>query len=186
MESLSGGRLDVLVNNAGIVSGQTIAETNLADWRRLMAVNLDGAFLGTRAGIRQMMRQSPAGGVIINIASVSGIKPLAGAATYGSAKAAVRHLTKCAALEGAPHGIRVNSISPGGVKTAMWERTPMFAELVAKEGSREKAFAAMSATTPLRRFAEVEEIASAIVYLASDEGAYLTGVDLVLDGGFSL
>ncbi|MBY0372555.1 MAG: SDR family oxidoreductase [Bryobacteraceae bacterium] len=180
------GRIDILVNNAGIVSGDEIAETKLSDWRRLMAVNLDGVFLGTRAGLRQMKKQEPAGGLIVNIASVTGIKPLAGAAAYGSAKAAVRHLTKCAALEGARHGIRVNSVSPGGVKTAIWEGTKMFADLVATEGSREGAFAAMGAGAPIPRFAEPEEIAAAVLYLARPEAAFMTGADLVIDGGFSI
>ena len=186
MAGAADGRVDIVVNNAGIVSGDGIAETKLADWRRLMAVNLDGVFLGTRAALRQMTKQEPKGGLIINIASVTGIKPLAGAAAYGSAKAAVRHLTKCAALEGAPHGIRVNSVSPGGVKTPIWDRTGMFAELVAKEGSREGAFVAMGAASPIPRFAEAEEIAAAVLYLALPEAAFMTGTDLVIDGGFSI
>lgn len=185
MSSLA-GRLDILVNNAGIVSGDSIAETKLADWRRVMTVNLDGVFLGTRAGLRQMANQDPAGGLIVNIASAAGIKPLAGAAAYGTAKAAVRHLTKCAALEGAAKGIRVNSISPGGVKTPIWDSTPMFADLVAQEGSREAAFVVMGQGAPIPRLADAEEVAAAVLYLASPAAAFLTGADLVIDGGFSL
>jgi NAD(P)-dependent dehydrogenase (short-subunit alcohol dehydrogenase family) len=127
-------RQDVVVNNAGVPSGGPVAETSLAEWRRVLAVNLDGVFLGTKYGIRALRARG--GGSIINIASVSGIKPFAGAAAYGAGKAAVRLLSRIAALECQDdgNGVRINVVTPGGVKTPMWLAMEFFQELAAELG----------------------------------------------------
>ena len=130
-------RLDVLVNNAGVSFAKPIAETTIDEWKRVLAVNLDGVFLGTKHAILAM--KSRGGGSIINVASVSGITPYPEASAYGASKAAVRHFSKVAAIEcaDARTGIRVNVVTPGGVKTPMWESMGFFQELVAKQGGME-------------------------------------------------
>src|SRR5205085_2303528 len=175
--------LDVLVNNAGVPFAKPVAETSLEQWRRVLAVNLDGVFLGTRHGIRAM--QAGGGGSIVNVASVSGIKPFAGASAYGAAKAAVRLLSKVAAIEcqDAKNGVRVNVVSPGGVKTPMWEAMDFFRDLVATHGGAEGAFAAMAGVAPAQQFFSAEEVARTVLYLASEESAHLSGVELVMDRG---
>jgi 3(or 17)beta-hydroxysteroid dehydrogenase len=177
------GRLDVLVNNAGVPSGGPVAETSLAEWRRVLAVNLDGVFLGTKYGIRAL--RAGGGGSIVNIASVSGLRPFAGAAAYGSAKAAVRLLSKVAAIEcqDARNGVRVNVVTPGGVKTPMWLEMDFFRELAAKHGGAEEAFAALAGTVPSQQFFAAEDVARTVLYLASDESSHLSGVELVMDRG---
>jgi NAD(P)-dependent dehydrogenase (short-subunit alcohol dehydrogenase family) len=177
------GRLDVLVNNAGIPFGKPVADTSLDDWRRVLAVNLDGVFLGTKHGIRAM--QAGKGGSIVNVASVSGIKPFARASAYGAAKAAVRLLSKVAAIEcqDARNGVRVNLVTPGGVKTPMWEAMDFFRDLAARHGGTEEAFAAMAGAVPSQQFFSAEEVARTVLYLASDESVHLTGVELVMDRG---
>jgi 3(or 17)beta-hydroxysteroid dehydrogenase len=175
--------LDVLVNNAGVSFAKPIAETTIEDWKRVLAVNLDGVFLGTKHAILTM--RSRGGGSIINVASVSGITPYPEASAYGASKAAVRHFTKIAAIEcaDARSGIRVNVLTPGGVKTQMWESMGFFQELVAKLGGREAAFAAMAGTSASNQFSSPEDIAQTILYLASDESAHLTGVEFVITQG---
>lgn len=177
------GRLDVLVNNAGISFGKPLTDTALDEWRRVMAVNLDGVFLGIKHGGAAMRRTG--GGSIVNVSSASGIKPAPGAAAYCASKAGVRMLTRTAALELAPDGIRVNSVSPSGVVTPMWESMPFFAEMTAQLGSAEAVWAMLSKDVPLKRFAEAEEIALGILYLASDESRFVTATDLPLDGGYT-
>jgi NAD(P)-dependent dehydrogenase (short-subunit alcohol dehydrogenase family) len=176
------GRLDILVNNAGVPFGKPVADTSLEEWRRVLAVNLDGVFLGTRFGIRAMQA---GGGSIVNVASVSGIKPFAGASAYGAAKAAVRLLSRIAALEcqDARNGVRVNVVTPGGVKTPMWAAMDFFRGLVAAHGGSEEAFAAMAGVVPSQQFFSAEEVARTVLYLASDQSAHLTGVELVMDRG---
>ena len=166
------GRLDVLVNNAGIAYIRAVTDTTLADWRALMAVNLDGVFLGTKHGIRAMRRHGD-GGSIVNISSASGLigSPLASA--YCASKGAVRLFTKAVALEYAAEAIRVNSVHPGAVRTPIWSKAGVSPELEAVVG----------AASPLGRMAEPEEIADAILYLASDASRYVTGSELVIDGG---
>jgi 3(or 17)beta-hydroxysteroid dehydrogenase len=178
------GRLDVLVNSAGISFGCPVAEMSLDDWRRVLRVNLDGVFLGTKHAIRAMRT---AGGSIVNVSSVSGLKSAPGASAYSTSKAAVCMFSRAAAKECADAGlpIRVNTVCPGGVKTPLWRMMPFFQELIAKTGSDEGAFQAMLAGSPAgSRFAEPEEIAHAILYLASDESRFVTGTDLVIDAGF--
>jgi NAD(P)-dependent dehydrogenase (short-subunit alcohol dehydrogenase family) len=177
------GRLDVLVNNAGISFGKPLTDTALDEWRRVMAVNLDGVFLGIKHGGAAM--RPTGGGSIVNVSSASGIKPAPGAAAYCASKAGVRMLTRTAALELAPDGIRVNSVSPSGVVTPMWESMPFFAEMAAQLGSAEAVWAELSKDVPLKRFAEAEEIALGILYLASDESRFVTATDLPLDGGYT-
>jgi NAD(P)-dependent dehydrogenase (short-subunit alcohol dehydrogenase family) len=181
--ALENHRLNVLVNNAGVSFAKPIAEMTIDKWQRVLRVNLDGVFLGTKHAIIAM--RAAGGGSIINVASVSGITPYPEASAYGASKAAVRHFSKVAAIEcaDAKTGIRVNVVTPGGVKTPMWESMSFFQELVAKHGGREQAFAAMAGSSASNEFSSPEEIARTILYLASDESAHLTGVELVLASG---
>jgi NAD(P)-dependent dehydrogenase (short-subunit alcohol dehydrogenase family) len=172
------------VVNAGIGSSTPIDETSFAEWRRVMTVNLDGAFLTLQAAMRAM---KGSGGAIVLTASAAGIKAEPGIAAYGSSKAAVIQLAKIAAKEGAPGGIRVNAIAPGGVETPIWSSVPFFQNLVETTGSEEAAFKAIgSAATPSGRFAKADEIAGQIVFLLSDQASFVTGACLVSDGGYSL
>ena len=176
-------RFDVLVNNAGVSFAKTIAETTLDEWRRVLEVNLDGVFLGTKHAMVAM--RSRGSGSIINVASVSGINAFPQASAYGASKAAVRHFSKIAAIEcaDAKMGIRVNVVTPGGVKTPMWESMEFFRDLVAQQGGTEQAFAAMAGTSASNQFSSSDEIARTILYLASDESAHLTGVEIVIAQG---
>jgi NAD(P)-dependent dehydrogenase (short-subunit alcohol dehydrogenase family) len=178
------GSLDILVNNAGISHARPVTDTPLEEWRRVMAVNLDGVLLGLKHGIR-VMRET-GGGVIVNVSSASGVKASAGAAAYCASKAAVRMLARVAALECAAAGdrIRINTVLPGGVKTPMWEGMDFFAELTRHEGV-EGAWRAVQQGTPGGRFAEPEEVARAILFLASDEASYVNGAELAVDYGLT-
>lgn len=170
--------------NAGIADGRPIADTSLSDWRRVMSVNLDGAFLTLRAAMKAMKQH---GGAIVLTASAAGVKAEPGIAAYGASKAAVIHLARIAAKEGAPDGIRVNSIAPGGVETPIWSSLPFFQDLVTKTGSEEAAYKALGGmATPLGRYAKPEEIAGQIAFLLSGQAAFTTGACLVSDGGYSL
>lgn len=174
------GHLDIAVNCAGISFARAITETSLTDWRRVMATNLDGVFLGTRQAMKAMQER---GGCIINIGSAAGTKPLARNAPYGTSKAALRFFTRIAALEGSSQNIRVNSISPGAVATTLWEGTEMWPKDVADVAGRE---AALKVLVAERGFAEPEQIASAVLFLASDEARHITGADLPIDDGFAI
>ena len=178
------GLTDAVVN-AGIGEGAPIEEMRLADWRRVMAVNLDGAFLTLQSAMRAI-RAGGQGGAIVLTASVAGLKAEPGIAAYGASKAAVIHLARIAAKEGAAHRIRVNAIAPGGVETPIWTAVPFFQELVKSSGSEEAAYRAMATGTPLGRFAQPAEIAAQIAFLLSDAAAFVTGACLVADGGYSL
>ena len=174
------------VVNAGIGAGGPIQETGFEDWRRVMAVNLDGAFLTLQAAMRAI-KAGGEGGAIVLTASVAGIKAEPGIAAYGASKAAVIHLARIAAREGGPDRIRVNSIAPGGVETPIWQGVPFFQRLVESSGSEEAAFKAMgSAGTPIGRFARPNEIAAQIAFLLSDDCGVVTGSCFVSDGGYSL
>jgi NAD(P)-dependent dehydrogenase (short-subunit alcohol dehydrogenase family) len=175
-------RLDILINNAGVSFAKPIAKMTLDDWRRVLAVNLDGVFLGTKYAI-DAMRET--GGSIVNVASVAGINTYAGASAYGSSKAAVRIFSKIAAIEcaDAKTRIRVNLVSPGGVKTPIWDAMSFFKDLIAHHGSREEAFTALAGSAASQEFSSPEEIARSILYLASDESSHLTGVELVIARG---
>ena len=178
------GRLDHAVANAGIAAGKPITEESFDEWRRIMAVNLDGAFLTLRTALR-LIGKGEQGGSVVVLSSVSGLKPMAGAGAYGASKAAVAHLTKIAALESAPGKIRVNAIAPGGVDTPIWDSDSNFQALAADIG-REAALGTFASGTPLGRFASPEEIATTIGFLLSDDAANITGAVLSSDGGFGL
>ncbi len=175
------GRLDISVNSAGIAFASPIPDTRLADWKRVLSTNLDGVFLGTRHAMTAM--KDAGGGCIINIASAAGIKPVAGNAVYGTSKAAILFFTRVAALEGAPLKIRVNSISPGAVATPMWESTPFWPKGAAESGGMDEALKVLVRD---HGFAEPEEIAAAVIYLASDAARHVTGADLPVDNGFAI
>jgi NAD(P)-dependent dehydrogenase (short-subunit alcohol dehydrogenase family) len=174
--------LDHAVVNAGIGSGGPISSISLAEWRRVMAVNLDGAFMTLASSLRAMTGKS---GSVVVVASTTGIKPVPGIGPYGVSKAAVAHMARIAAVENARKGIRVNAIAPGGVDTAIWEGGADFQASVAAIG-REATLKAMAKTTPLGRFASSEEMADSILYLLSDAAANITGHVMVSDGGFTL
>jgi 2-keto-3-deoxy-L-fuconate dehydrogenase len=171
--------------NAGIGAGAPIIDSSFEDWRSVLSVNLDGAFLTLQAAMRAMRDR---GGAIVLTASVAGIKAEPGIAAYGASKAAVIHLGRIAAKEGGPLGIRVNSVAPGGVETAIWRNVPFFGQLVETLGSEDAAFKAMGSagTTPIGRFARPEEVAEQIAFLLSDACGFVTGACLVADGGYSL
>jgi len=169
------GRLDILVNNAGIIAVASIESITLETWRRVQSVNVDGTFLGCRHGVRVMKER---GGAILNMSSVSGIVGGHNLVAYNAAKGAVRLLTKSVALHCARqgYGIRCNSIHPGFVETRMLDD---IADGRDPEALREK----LRAGVPLGRNAEPSEIAALATYLASDEAAFVTGAEFVIDGG---
>ena len=166
------GRLDVLVNNAGIGGGNRIEDTTLAEWERTMAVNATGVFLGTRAVIPAMRRAR--GGSIVNISSQLGLVGTDNSSPqYQASKGAVRLLTKATAIQYAKDGIRANSVHPGPIVTAMTER-----RRADPEQSR-----LMVSRIPLGRYGQPMEVALGVLYLASDEASFVTGSELVIDGG---
>jgi len=172
------GRLDVLVNNAGIGSESNAEQMPLEEWRRVMAVNLDSVYFGTRFAIGAMRRGG--GGSIVNIASVEAMVGHPQAAAYNAAKGGVRTYTKSAALHCARDGtgIRVNSVHPGFV------RTPMLDSYLAQTGDPEALLQALVQLHPLGRLGRPEDVAWGVLYLASDESRWVTGSELVIDGGF--
>jgi NAD(P)-dependent dehydrogenase (short-subunit alcohol dehydrogenase family) len=174
--------LDHSVVNAGIGAGGPLASLSLADWRRVMAVNLDGAFLTLATSLRAMTGK---GGSVVIVSSTTGLKPVPGIGPYGVSKAAVAHMARIAAAESAKDGIRVNAIAPGGVDTAIWDGGEDFRASVERIG-REATLKNMAKTTPLGRFATSDEMASNILYLLSDAAANVTGHVMVSDGGFTL
>jgi NAD(P)-dependent dehydrogenase (short-subunit alcohol dehydrogenase family) len=175
--------LDYAVLNAGIAGGGLLPQTSLEDWRRLMAANLDGAFLSLRSALRRIGD----GGSIVLTASIAGLKGEPGAASYAVSKAAVIQLAKVAAKEFAPRRVRINAIAPAGVDTPIWDDLEFFKGLVAQTGSREAAVAAMAkVSSPLGRIATADEIAGQIGFLLSDAAGLITGTVLVSDGGYSL
>lgn len=178
--------IDLAVVNAGISDAAPIVDIEFQAWRRLLAVNLDGAMLSLQAAMRAMTAHGR-GGAIVTTASIAGIKAEPGVGAYGASKAALIQLTKVAAKEGAPLGIRVNAIAPGGVDTPIWDDMSFFTDLVASEGSRDAAMASMAKmATPLGRYATADETAAQILFLLSDSAATITGSVLASDGGYSL
>lgn len=176
--------LDHAVVNAGVSSGGAIVELDFDEWRRTLRVNLDGAFLTLRAAMRAMAGR---GGSIVAMASAAGLKPEPGVGAYGASKAALIHLVRVAAKEGAPSRIRVNAIAAGGVETPIWRSMPFFNELARAQGGEREAFAALAAlATPLGRYSAPEEIAGQIAFLLSDLCANVTGSIFVSDGGYTL
>jgi len=165
------GRLDVLVNNAGILTGGTLVKVSMADWNRTIAVNQTGVFLGMRAAARAMI-DCGNGGAIVNISSVAGLEGIFGATSYTASKWAVRGMTKVAAKELGRHGIRVNSIHPGYIDTDMLVETG-----ATRDPERSKR------GVPLGRFGAPADIAQMALFLASESASYCTGQEFVVDGG---
>ncbi|HTR13952.1 MAG TPA: glucose 1-dehydrogenase [Roseiarcus sp.] len=173
------GRLDILVNSAGIALKGNIETATLDDWRKTLSVNVEGTFLGCREAIRAM--KATGGSSIVNLSSVAGIIGDAQSAAYCASKGAVRLLTKSAALHCARVGynIRVNSVHPS------FADTPMVQELIASSKNPERIREGLMRAAPLGRMGRPEEVAAAILYLASDESAFTTGAEIVVDGGLT-
>ena len=169
----SHGRIDVLVNNAGVFLGKRLIDTTLEEYERLMRINATGVFLGMRA-VAEPMREARAGS-IVNISSVAGMVSATNAFAYGASKWAVRGMTKTAAVELARAGVRVNSIHPGMIQTEMLD------EVI---GENDKRRDRMIAMVPLGNTAEPRDIANMALFLASDESRYATGSEFVVDGGW--
>ncbi len=158
------GKLNVLVNNAGIINGSPLQKFDLDKWRQILDVNLTGTFLGMRAAIEPMI--AAGGGSIINVSSIEGLRGAPWAHGYVASKWGVRGLAKSAALELAPHNIRVNSIHPGLIRTPMTANIPDDMVMI-----------------PLGRPADPSEVSTFVLFLASDESSYATGSEFVMDGG---
>lgn len=182
------GSMSVLVNNAGIApTADPIENLALTDWRRSLSVNLDGVFLGVKHGIRAMKANTSTAGSIINVSSILGIVGTTRAPDYVAAKGAVRLLTKAAALECCQMGypIRVNSVHPGFIETPMLERGLQNMASLGFFPDANVAAAAIRSLHPIGRLGRPADIASAVVYLASDESSFMTGAEMVLDGGYT-
>ena len=167
------GGLDILVNVAGIVDWPGIEGTDEAGWNRVIAVNQTGTWLGMRAALPLL--KASGNGVIVNTSSVLGIVGSGAAAAYQASKGAVRLLSKTAAVEYGTQGVRVNSIHPGVIAT------PMIQTILDEEGDQQPDIV----RTPMRRAGQPEEIAAGMVFLASDEASFVTGTELVVDGGLT-
>lgn len=165
------GPVDVLVNNAGVLLFRSLLETSAEDYRRVVDINLVGEFLGIKAVAPGMIARGR--GAIVNISSVDGMKGANGLAAYASSKWGVRGLTKVAAMELGHRGIRVNSVHPGGVDTAMTNYEGVARETVSERFRH----------IPLQRVGAPEEVARATLFLASDEASYMAGAEVVVDGG---
>jgi NAD(P)-dependent dehydrogenase (short-subunit alcohol dehydrogenase family) len=165
------GRIDALVNNAGIAVFKPMLDTTLEEWQRVLAVNLNGPFMMTQA-VAPIMRDQGSG-AIVNIASISGLRASTMRVAYGTSKAAVAHLTKQQAVELSQYGIRVNAVAPGPVDTAM-----------AKEVHTREIRADYHDHIPLNRYGLETELANAICFLCGDQAGYISGQVLAVDGGF--
>jgi len=175
-----GGRLDVVVNNAGIDPGGTVTDVDVGLWRQVIEINLTGPFLLMKAAIPHMIKGG--GGSIINISSLGGLRCLPGMAAYCSSKAALIMLTKQAALDYGPFKVRCNAVCPGATRTAMLEHSlsPLAQAL---STDVDGVFARISSNVPLRRVAAPDEITGICTYLASDDSSFMTGAVLLIDGG---
>src|SRR4051794_14352526 len=165
------GRLDALVNNAGVAVFASVLETATTDWSRILAVNLTGPFLCTRAAVPLMREHG--GGAVVNVTSISSLRASTLRSAYGTSKAGLAHLTKQLAVELALLGIRVNAVAPGPVETAM-----------AKAVHTPEIRADYHDAIPLNRYGLEEELAEAVFFLCSDRSSYITGQILAVDGGF--
>lgn len=164
------GQIDVLVNNAGITTHKSILDTSVESYRKILEINQVSVFLGTKAVIPSMIEGKQ--GSIINISSINGL--VGGAIGYTDSKFAVRGMTKAAALECAPHGIRVNSIHPGVIATPM-----------IMQGDTKDAVEAFAKSIPMKRVAQPEEVSGIVLFLASDDSSYSTGSEFIVDGGLT-
>jgi len=173
------GRLDALVNNAGIASFRDIETIEDAEWHRTMAVNVDGTFYGCRQAVIAM--KTTGGGSIVNISSIAGIIGGRNTIAYNAAKGAVRLLTKSVALHCAhkKYAIRCNSVHPTFIET------PMYDEVVNRSRDPEATAAALAASVPLGRIGRAHEVADMLLYLVSDESQFVTGSEFVIDGGYT-
>ena len=167
------GKLDILVNNAGIFNRAFIHEQSEEDWDRVMNINGKGVFLGTKAAIPAM--REAGGGSIVNISSVAGLIGSMNSTAYNASKGAVRLLTKSTAIQYAKEGIRCNSVHPGPIETPMLDLVYPSAETRAQ---RQDAI-------PIGRLGRMEDVAKGVLFLASDEASYMTGSELVIDGGYT-
>ena len=174
------GQLDIVVNNAGIGIHGSIEDASYEDWKKTQKINADGVFLGCRKAVRAM---KTGGGSIINISSIEGIVGDANGAAYNASKGAVRLLTKSAALHCADsdYAIRVNSVHPGFIKTELFDN----AIAAMPEAEAQAMLSKINSGVPLKRVGLPEEIAHACLFLASEESSYITGSELVVDGGFT-
>jgi NAD(P)-dependent dehydrogenase (short-subunit alcohol dehydrogenase family) len=164
------GRLDVLINNAGIIAYEPLDELDMKDWMKMIAVDQTGVFLGMRTAIRVMRKQKS--GAIVNISSIWGSAAVSGAHAYHATKGAVRNMTKNAAMTYVADGIRVNSVHPGFIDTPLTQaQEPALNDSVI-------------ASTPMKRAGKPIEIAYGCLFLASDESSYVTGIELPIDGGY--
>ena len=180
------GGLDVLVNNAGIFFMKSTEDMTLADWRRMSAVNLDGVFLGTKTALPHLKARAakaPVGGAIVNLSSIAGIIGGANFSAYHMSKGGVRLYTKACALEFAHYRIRVNSIHPGLIETDMGRQ--VVSEAAPAMGSENAARSLFVQSHPIGRIGEPMDIANGVVFLASDDSAFMTGTELVVDGGWT-
>jgi NAD(P)-dependent dehydrogenase (short-subunit alcohol dehydrogenase family) len=166
------GRLDILVHNAMSGRFRLLSETTLAEWREDQLVNADAAFIANREAMRIMAAQG--GGSIINISTLAAVRSIPGLGSYGASKAAMIRLTESAAVEAASANVRVNCVVPGTIDTE---------SMRASFGNDPQIASASAATVPMRRFGTPTELANAVVFLASDEASYITGVSLLVDGG---
>jgi len=181
------GQLDILVNNAGLELVKPMREHSLADWRGIMAVNVDGIFLGCKTLEPLLCKAGKSGSSasVINISSIAGLVGYPDQLAYNTSKGAVRHMSKSLAIEWAAHGdaIRCNSIHPGCIRTPMLE---MAVEGWVENGSipADDPWTAIAALCPLNRVGTPEDIAMGAIYLGSDESRFVTGIELVIDGGW--
>lgn len=168
------GRLDILINNAGVYRNESLLDATLTTYRQVIDVNQVGVFLGMRAAAKPMMEQNR--GAIVNISSVAGLRGGAGGFAYSASKWAVRGMTKSAAVQLARYNIRVNSIHPGLIETAMLHSIPGI-----DAGGLDTALRRV----PMRRVAEASEVAKLTLFLASDDSSYSTGAEFIIDGGMT-
>lgn len=166
-------RIDVLINNAGILVMKPVQDTSSEEWDQVLDVNLKGVFLGTRSVIPAMEQAKR--GVIINVSSIAGMVGIGSSAAYQASKGAVRQFSKACAVDLAPHNIRVNSIHPGLIETGMTHG------IMADPNQ----LGALLGPTLMRRVGQPIEIAQAMLFLASDESSFMTGAELVVDGGYT-
>ena len=181
------GGLDVLVNNAGIEIAKPLLQMTVNEWRRMHAINVEGVFLGTKHAITAMISGANAGhgGSIINLSSVAGLVGVPGFAGYCASKGAVRLFSKAVAAEFGAMNIRVNSIHPGVTKTEMGDKAVQDVANLVFGGDFEQGMNFIKNSTPLGRIGETADVVAAVQFLASDAACYITGTELVIDGGIS-